>query len=542
VPADLSKTPFARVLWSASASGVSGDLIVRNSVTKIVYFDQGRLVSASSAVEQDRLGELLVGLGRITEDERRQAEQLMTEGKEGRFGDALVATGALTRDEIGRVLARQVKQIVHSLFGVTSGFAHMVEQENPSVPVENMVGVSLHRLLYVGIRSMRVPELVQAGLGDLDRVVTLAPVPPFRFILRKCPPGELRILEEVRTPTTIRDLVSSRGELSAPRAKAVYALLAAGVIEELPGNGQEPASRPVAHIESNTFLLSAAEAADSVHDRAVRKEVDQELSFLERLDLDAWTRVATREDVVSALADKLRRYIGFLERTEDDSRLRREVETLVGRITIFLIRMGGDPVQGARQRAEMRRDLDATQTIPPGVLSSVGALRAQAANGAPVIGRRPTVDDLGAVESLERLLRTGDLRTRMKDHAGAAQAYRRLVERAPDVPEYRLTLALALARFPPTVREAEREFLEAARRDPNNPQVHLQFGRYYKQLRLKTRAVAELRAAVSLAPQLEEAREELRKLSPDDAALTRLNDSSVERRRAPFPAVRRPAP
>lgn len=539
MPADLSKTPFAQVLWSASASGVSGDLIVRNSVTKIAYFDQGRLVSASSAVEQDRLGELLVSLGRISDDERRQAEALMKGGRHARFGDALVSIGALTRDEIGRVLARQVKQIVHSLFAVTSGFAHLVEQENPSVPVENMVGVSLHRLLYVGIRSMRTPELVLSGLGDLDRVVTLAPVPAFRFILRKCPPGELNILEEVRTPTTIRELVSVRGELSAPRAKAVYALLAAGVIEELSRPGSEPAPRPVAHTESNTFLLSAAEAADSVHGRAVRQEVDQELAFLDRLDLDAWTRVATREDVVSALADKLRRYLGFLERTEDDGGLRREVETLIGRVTILLVRMGGDPVQGARQRAELRRDLDATQTIPPGIVSSIGMLGSRAPNQVPRFGR--PLEELGTVESLERLLRTGDLRTRMKDYAGAVQAYRRVVEKAPDVPEYRLTLALALARFPPTVREAEREFLEAARRDPNNPQVHLQFGRYYRQLRLKTRAVAELRAAVSLAPELDEARDELRRLSPDDAALTRLS-GSVDRRRPPFPAIRRPTP
>ena len=37
-----------------------------------------------------------------------------------------------------------------------------------------MVSLSVHRILYVGIRSMTSHELVLAGLGDLDRWVSLA--------------------------------------------------------------------------------------------------------------------------------------------------------------------------------------------------------------------------------------------------------------------------------------------------------------------------------------------------------------------------------
>ena len=356
--ADLSKIPFADLLWSASAGRRSGDLVLEHEeVRRTLVFDQGRLVSASSALERDRLGEFLLAQGGITATERTRAEESVRAGRHRRFVDALVAEANLTRQDLGRLVGGQVKQIVLSLFKLNGGAARFSEGE-PSVEVDQMVGVSLHRLLYVGIRSMHEPELILAGLGDLDRDVVLAPDLPFRFVLRKCPPGEIRILQEAREPTILRHLASEADRLSPAKLKAVYALYASGVIEDVTGPEGLPTLKPVEHIETNTFLLSSHHEVDLPDADGMRQEVDQELAFSDRLDVSGWIRLATRKDVVRALGIKLDRYLRFLGRAGDDPDLKLKLEALIGRITIVLSRFGEDPVRQVQ-------DASATQTIPP---------------------------------------------------------------------------------------------------------------------------------------------------------------------------------
>ena len=69
---------------------------------------------------------------------------------------------------------------------------------------------------------------------------------------------------------------------------------------------------------------------------------------------------------------------------------------------------------------------------------------------------------------------------------------------------------------------AEREYYEAARLEPDNADVHYQWGLYYKVMKVRSRDVAEMRTAVRLNPRHKGARSELELLSPKDSALTSL--------------------
>jgi tetratricopeptide (TPR) repeat protein len=83
---------------------------------------------------------------------------------------------------------------------------------------------------------------------------------------------------------------------------------------------------------------------------------------------------------------------------------------------------------------------------------------------------------------------------------------------------------VAMACYPRTAKHAEREFLEAVRLEPDNADHHFQFALYYKAMKVKSRAVAELRTAVRLNPRHAAARDELEGLSPKDSALTSLKN------------------
>jgi Flp pilus assembly protein TadD len=123
---------------------------------------------------------------------------------------------------------------------------------------------------------------------------------------------------------------------------------------------------------------------------------------------------------------------------------------------------------------------------------------------------------------LEHLLMEGSVRMTVSDFANAVQTYSKVVSLQPNVAAYRLRLAVAMARWTRTARQAEREFLEAVRLEPEDPELHVQFGLYYKAMNVRSRAIAEFRTAVRLNPRHKAARAALEALSPGDPALTGL--------------------
>src|SRR5688500_18327174 len=110
---DLATCPVPETLRSISVGRLSGDLQLQSGKTvKTIFFDHGRVVFAASNLRKDRLGEALVALGRITDEQYQKAVALLHEGRRRRFGEALVHAGVLEKHEVGRSVARQVKRIV----------------------------------------------------------------------------------------------------------------------------------------------------------------------------------------------------------------------------------------------------------------------------------------------------------------------------------------------------------------------------------------------------------------------------------------------
>ena len=560
---DLSRVPIAETLRRLSSERSSGDLEVRSGkVIKTVYFDHGRIVFAASNMKKDRLGEALVALGRITDEEYVRAAAFMKQRRK-RFGEALVASGVMDRKEVGRSVSRQVKRIVVSLFDFKEGAASFEERKCP-IPLEYMVSLSVHRILYMGIKAMKGEELVQTGLGDLDRWVTLAPVPPFPFGVRKCSAEELDVLEQANRKVTIRRLAWEKSGLAFTRLRAVYALLAAGILEyaDRPLGKEEPT--PVIQMETSTFLLSALRSRPDPSAReALRQEVEDELARSARLDREAWLRVsrtAPRDELIRALEEKMERYHALLDAVGDDEALKTDIELILGRASTMLRLARQAPLPSAAVAAAPaattlptpapKAVASAATLTPKPALAVVGLTAPPAASSAPATAASiPAVsapppaapvalapvepeaaadsdeDPMQAAEraqDIQRLIMEGDVRMAVSDYANASKIYGALVDLAPNVPAYRLRLAIAMACWPRLAKQAEREFLEAARLDPNNADLHYQFGLYYKSMKVKSRAIAVLQTAVRLNPTHKQARLELESLSPRDSALTSL--------------------
>jgi tetratricopeptide (TPR) repeat protein len=565
---DIARSPISETVRKLSAERRSGDLQVRSGrMVKILFFDHGRLVFAASNLRRDRLGEALVADGRITQQEFDRVSALMRTDRGRRFGEALVQAGVMDRYEVGTAVARQVRRVAISFFELADGAA-VFEERACSIPLEYMISLSVHRLLYDGIRGMKNQELVLKGLGYLDRGVVLAEVPPFPYEPRGRSTEELEILDLAQRRVTVRRLGWAEGGLTFPRLRAVYALLAAGILREADAAALAP--QPVVQTETGMFLLSALHnRPDPSLREAIRREVHLELEHSARLDREAWlklARAAPRDELVRALEEKMERYHALRDGVAEDDALRTDIDVILGRASsaLRLARQAPETANAdavlARHAAEAAAAVSQAPAVPAGeevppapavdevppaletATPTPPAVRPPEQTRPPVRRDRPpdqTHPPLGRPDDsmrtappgsssfegraqIEHLLMEGEVRMTVADYANAVKVYEKLVKTAPRVAAFHLRLAVAMACYPRSSKLAEREFYEAARLEPENAEIHYQWGLYYKVMKIKSRAVAEMRTAVRLSPKHKGARAELESLSPRDSALTSL--------------------
>ena len=478
---DLATTSIAEPIRQLAGDRRSGDLQVRSGrLAKTVYFDHGRIVFAASNLRKDRLGEALMALGDITGEEYHRATALMSSQRRRHFGEALVRAGILDKQQIGRAVARQVKRIVLSLFELQEGVASFEERVSV-IPLEYMVSLSVHRTLYEGIKLTRRREPILTGLGDLDRRVTVASTAPFNFDLRQSPAEEREILDMAKRPVTLRRLAWGDHGLELSRLRASYALLASYVLQPTSPNERPP--RPIIQMETGSFLLSSLRRRpEPSPTAALRQEIRDELDRSSRLDREAWlqvSRTAPRAELERALEGKMERYHALLDAVHAHEDLKRDVEVILGRASAML---------------RMLRHADSEATVPP-------------------------ADEEEPTSDVDRLRRQGDAQIAVGDYARAVRSFQDLVEKTPEDASVRRRLAIAMAGYPPTARDAEREFLESLRLEPDNAETHYRLGLYYKTMRQRVRALAEMQTAVHLDAGHEAARQELQQLSPHDPLL-----------------------
>jgi tetratricopeptide (TPR) repeat protein len=415
----------------------------------------------------------------------------------------------MDKTELGRSVARQVNRIVLSVFPFSEGVATFDERTS-AIPLEYMVSLSMHRLLHEGIRTMTSEALVITGLGQLDRRVQLAPVAPFAFDPDHATADEREILEQAQRKVTLRRLAWVPGGLAFARLRSVYALLASGLLVD--SAHAEDGMQPPIQMETGMFLLSALQRQpDPSAAEALRREVADELERSAHLDRQAWLKVsreAPRDELMKALEEKMERYHQLLEASTAEPGLKQDLEVILGRVS-------------AMQRL-------ARQTPPPKPpgppLSTPAAASAPPAEApappAPGPPRDSPVTPSGSFEGpaqIEHLLLEAEVRMTVSDYANAIKVLARVVELAPKVVQYRLRLAVAMANYPRTAKLAEREFVEALRLEPDNADLHCTFGMYYKAMKQRARAQAELQTALRLNRKHALARRELEALSPEGA-------------------------
>jgi hypothetical protein len=125
---DVALTDLLQNLLSSKATGIL--TLQQNGKEKSIYVKDGNIIFASSNMPEDRLGNILVRAGKLTQAQVEAALKFKG-ATHKKFGAIVVELGYLAPKELFEGLKLQVKEIIHSLFWWEEGRYHFTPGDLP---------------------------------------------------------------------------------------------------------------------------------------------------------------------------------------------------------------------------------------------------------------------------------------------------------------------------------------------------------------------------------------------------------------------------
>jgi Flp pilus assembly protein TadD len=196
-----------------------------------IFFEQGKISYASIVNRRDRLGDMLVKSGKITQAQLDKAVDAQIRRRDKKIGELLVEQHALTRDQLREFLTVQIEEAVYFLFTWTEGSFNFEPDVAPDHQ-DMLVSIGPESLLLEGARRVDEWSLIEKKIPafdivfEIDRVQTQA--------------NEAKLTREQRLVLSlidgVRDVAAvfeESGLVEFDAAKALYGLATANCVHRI---------------------------------------------------------------------------------------------------------------------------------------------------------------------------------------------------------------------------------------------------------------------------------------------------------------------
>ncbi|MEW6110455.1 MAG: DUF4388 domain-containing protein [Nitrospirota bacterium] len=205
--------------------------IDNNSSARKVFFKQGDVIFSASDREEERMGDILVSVGKITPEQYKHAVDIMRDtGK--RIGLVLVELGYLTPSDLIWAVRHQVEKIILNLFKFEDG--KFIFKDDP-LPVDEVITLKLStgNLIYRGIKTISDTERIRDSFLSPDSVVYFSSDPLNLFQEIALDDNDRKILSLIDGKRKISDILSMSPLNETETLKAIFALYNTQLIEAI---------------------------------------------------------------------------------------------------------------------------------------------------------------------------------------------------------------------------------------------------------------------------------------------------------------------
>ena len=152
----IKKYPVPLLFKKVLKDHLSGELLITSeNFSKTLYFIEGRLAFASSDLDSEHLGNILVASGKITHEQLDQALKIKstTSYKNRKIGEILIKYSNLDKRDYYFALKNQIRKIATASFPLTDGEWRFVLKE-PDIPNNHSFNIKLPEIILEGVKNI----------------------------------------------------------------------------------------------------------------------------------------------------------------------------------------------------------------------------------------------------------------------------------------------------------------------------------------------------------------------------------------------------
>jgi tetratricopeptide (TPR) repeat protein len=539
---DLAEGVVPHLLRGIYVGRRNGTLtLTRGQERQSLHFHRGHIVNARTNVVEERLGEMLVRRGLLSEAELgRATEVVVRDGR--RLGEVLAELGLIDANGLEDAVAFHVHEMLAKVFTWPDGTYAFEEEPEDEAGGELTLKLSTGELILEAVQAVRDPDVVRYALGDLDRVLALSSDPLLRFQKLTLSPADGFVLSRVDGATSAREIVQMIPLPAEETQKSLLGLVSTGVVEFAGVRPQRRAPLPpkatpaAAPPRPQPPPAPAAPPPPPTPPAPAPEPVDEKAAERRREILEAWDGLKTRThfEVLGLSrsvgeAEVKEAYFSLAKRFHPDVHHGASLGDLRDKLEAVFIRLGEayDVLRDPRRRGEYEERLGRSKPRPAGS-TGVAPPGPAPEPQAPEPPRDPEEEERRAEDAVRRAAKLLEQAKVLEEEKPGEPDHQRLTFDAiqlllPAVEVVKgktrlralLLLARGKAKNPKWAKEAEEHLLTASRENPQSPEPWAMLGAIYAEKGLRTRATTMYRKVLELKPDHEEAAQYLAAHAPE---------------------------
>jgi tetratricopeptide (TPR) repeat protein len=229
IKGSLKEASLPDVLQLLSLGQKTGCLsITDQSSLGYIYFDAGRVCYATVVNRRDRLGDILVKSGKVSQAQLDEAIRRQGDDRDKKVGELLVETGALPRAELEHFMRLQIEDAVFFLFTWRRGNFTFESDIRPHKQ-DFLVSIDPEGLLLEGARRIDEWSLIEKKIPTFDLL--------FRLDQERLDAADVtltseqeRILPLLNGSRDVAGIMEATGLVEFDVGKALYGLITAGFV------------------------------------------------------------------------------------------------------------------------------------------------------------------------------------------------------------------------------------------------------------------------------------------------------------------------
>ncbi|HET9453587.1 MAG TPA: DUF4388 domain-containing protein [Gemmatimonadaceae bacterium] len=193
-----------------------------------IYFDKGRISYASIVNRRDRIGDMLIKAGAITQEQLQAAIDAQGKQRDQRIGDLLVSLGFITREKLHNHVRIQIEEAVYLLFTWHEGTFNFEADVFPERQ-DLLVSINPESLMLEGARRVDEWGLIEKKIPTFD-IVFDADWRKLSSVDLQLTPEQHAVLQHIDGKRDVAKLVEITGLVEFDVGKALYGMLTANLI------------------------------------------------------------------------------------------------------------------------------------------------------------------------------------------------------------------------------------------------------------------------------------------------------------------------